>query len=107
LLFGKNRLQHIAGLGDVGKIDLGFKSFALRLRRTTVFPAVAIARSLEVGADLLRLVLFERAGMGLLLGNPDFRQHIENGFAFYFQLSCQIVNSNLTHPPFILRTISR
>jgi hypothetical protein len=39
-----------------------------------------------MSADFLRLVIFERAGMGLLLGHADFNQHVENGFAFYFQL---------------------
>jgi hypothetical protein len=38
--------------------------------------------------------------MALLLGNPDLRKYFENRFAFNFQLSCQIVDSNLAHPPF-------
>lgn len=50
-------------------------------------------------AYFLRFVVFERTGMCLLLGDADFGQRIENRFALYFQLSCQIVNSNLTHPP--------
>jgi hypothetical protein len=39
-----------------------------------------------VRTDFFRFVLFERTGMRLLLGDPDFGQHIENGFAFDFQL---------------------
>ena len=39
--------------------------------------------------------------MGLLLGDSDFREDIENSLAFDFQLPGQIVNSNLTHPPFL------
>ena len=39
--------------------------------------------------------------MGLLLGDPDVRQRIENGFAFNFQLPGEIVDSNLTHPAFL------
>lgn len=39
-------------------------------------------------ADLLRFVVFKRAGMRFLLGDTHLRQNIENGFAFYFQLSC-------------------
>jgi glyoxylase-like metal-dependent hydrolase (beta-lactamase superfamily II) len=38
--------------------------------------------------------------MALLLGDSDFGKHIENGLTFDFQLSCQIVDSNLAHPPF-------
>ena len=37
--------------------------------------------------------------MRFLLGDSDFGQHVENRFTFDFQLSRQIVNSNLTHPP--------
>jgi len=52
-----------------------------------------------MGTNLYCFVLFERTGMGLLLGDTDFLQHIENRFAFDFQFSGQVVNSNLTHPP--------
>jgi hypothetical protein len=41
-----------------------------------------------MGTDLFGLVLLKRAGMRLLLGDTDFGQHIENRFAFDFQLSC-------------------
>jgi hypothetical protein len=43
--------------------------------------------------------------MGLLLGDPDFQQHVENRLALDFQLSGQIVDSNLAHPLCFLRTI--
>jgi hypothetical protein len=43
--------------------------------------------------------------MGLLLGDPDFKQHIENRLALDFQFSGQIVDSNLAHPLRFLRTI--
>jgi hypothetical protein len=45
--------------------------------------------------------------MRFLLGDADFRQRIENRFAFYFQLSGQIVNSNLAHPPLCSSELSR
>jgi hypothetical protein len=45
--------------------------------------------------------------MGFLLGDTDFRQRIEDGFAFYFQLSGQIVDSNLAHPPLSSSELSR
>jgi len=38
-------------------------------------------------ADLLRFMLFQRTGMRLLLGHPNFGQYVENGFALDFQLS--------------------
>jgi hypothetical protein len=52
-----------------------------------------------MGANLLRLVVFKRTGMRLLFGDAHLGQHIENCFTFDFQLSGQIVNSNLAHPP--------
>ena len=54
----------------------------------------------EAGTHFIRFMVFERTGMALLLGDPDFRKHIENGLTFDFQFSCQIVDSNLAHPPF-------
>jgi hypothetical protein len=39
--------------------------------------------------------------MRLFLGHTDMRQSIENGFALHFQLSGEIVDSNLTHPAFL------
>src|ERR1700691_4547643 len=50
-------------------------------------------------------VIFNGTGMGLLLGDPDFKQHVENRLALDFQFSGQIVNSNLAHPLCFLRTI--
>jgi len=40
--------------------------------------------------------------MGLLLGNPDGFQHVQNCFALYFKLSGQIIDSDfhaLSFPP--------
>jgi len=37
--------------------------------------------------------------MGLLLGDADRLQDVEDLFTFHFQLASQIVDSNL-HPPF-------
>jgi hypothetical protein len=64
-------------------------------------------RSAQFRAYLLCLVLFQRTGMGLFLGDSDFRKHIENGLALDFQLSCQIVDSNLTHPLFVFLRLLR
>jgi hypothetical protein len=50
---------------------------------------------------LLRFVLFDRTGVGLLLGDSDYDQDVKNCFALDFQFPGQIVDSNLTHPPFL------
>jgi hypothetical protein len=50
-------------------------------------------------AYFFRFIVFKRTRMRLLLGDTHFRQRVKNRFAFDFQFSSQIVNSNLTHPP--------
>jgi len=54
-----------------------------------------------MGSYFFGFMLFKRTGMRLLLSHPDDREHVENGFAFNFQLPCEIVDSNLTHPAFL------
>jgi hypothetical protein len=49
--------------------------------------------------DLLSLVRFDGTRVGLALGHTHKFQSIENLFTLDFQLTRQIVNSNLTHPP--------
>jgi hypothetical protein len=58
------------------------------------------ARLTEIFPNLFGLIDFNGAGVGLLLRDANLDKHVENLFAFYFQLASQIVNSNL-HPPFI------
>ena len=98
LLGGKNCLQRVAGLGDVGKIDLGGNS--LRGTRGTA-PAMDswLGAATEVRSDLLGLVFFQRTRVGLALGQAEFRQYVKNLPTLDFHLACKIVNSNLTHPP--------
>jgi hypothetical protein len=55
----------------------------------------------EMSAHLLRFVLFDRTGVCLLLGHSDFDQDVKNRLALDFQFPGQVVDSNLTHPPFL------
>jgi hypothetical protein len=95
-----DRFQNVAGLGDMGKVNFGLYAFRFATAGTrglggrSRFP-------LKMGAYFLCLVFFQRTRMRLFLGDPNFRKHIENCLAFYFQLSGQIVDSNLTHPPLV------
>ena len=57
-------------------------------------------RLMKVLAHFFGFIGFHGAGMGLLLRDANLDKHVEDLFAFYFQLASQIVNSNL-HPPFI------
>ena len=46
-----------------------------------------------------RFVLFDGTGVRLLLGYSDLGERVKNRLALDFQLPCQIVDSNLAHPP--------
>jgi hypothetical protein len=91
----------------VRQIDLRLHAISVGTRSPARFRALAIARALQNRADFVRFMVFKRTGVRFLLGDPDFGQHVENRFAFDFQLSCQIVNSNLTHPPLCPSGLSR
>jgi hypothetical protein len=97
-----DRSQHIAGTGNVGKIDLGFDFFfaAGRARTGLACRRRTFRRGTNVGAYLLRFLLFQRTGVRLFLCDSDQRESIENGFALDFQLSGKIVDSYFTHPAF-------
>jgi hypothetical protein len=49
--------------------------------------------------DLVGLMVFDRAGVGLAFTQAEFSQHVKNLTALDFHLSREIVNSNLAHPP--------
>jgi hypothetical protein len=100
-LFADDGPESVAGLGNIGEVNLGLDFVAVGAHRPRR-PAggLRLAGGAEAGTHFIRFVVFERTGMALLLGDPDFRKHIENRFAFDFQLPCQIVDSNLAHPPF-------
>jgi hypothetical protein len=107
-LLSADRAQDIAWLGNVGEINLGLDFVGINPAGTRSPPSsLGFTVSLEVGPDLGCLMLFQRTGMGLLLGDPDFHKHVEDRLALDFQLSRQIVDSNLAHPPFLSSARSR
>jgi hypothetical protein len=69
------------------QINLGLDAFGFRARAASGLRGGAFARATQTDADFLRLMLFQRTGMRLLLGHPNFSQYVENGFALDFQLS--------------------
>ena len=86
LLLVKNGLQHVSGLGDMRQVNLGFDFVGAGIRSARrLCRAVPVPRAFEVCTNFFGFVVFERTGMRLLLGDANFRQHIENGFAFDFQ----------------------
>jgi hypothetical protein len=55
----------------------------------------------EVSPHLFCFVFFDRTGVRLLFSDANFDQDIKNRLALDFQFPGQIVDSNLTHPPFL------
>jgi len=90
------------------QIDLGLDFVALSASWTrTLRCGMRFCSPLEVCSHLYCFVLFDRTGVSLFFRDAHQGQHIENRFAFDFQLPRQIVNSNLTHPPPVSSTLSR
>jgi hypothetical protein len=55
------------------------------------------AHHTEVFANQFRRVLVQRAGVGLLFGNPQLGEQVENALRLYLELSRQLVNPNFAH----------
>jgi len=98
LLFRQNSFQYVARLGDMRKINFGRNALG-RTRRRSAALAARTRSALKMCANLLRFVVFQRTGMGLAAGQAELRQYVKNLSALDFHLACEIVDSNLTHPP--------
>ena len=95
-----DEFQHIARLGDMGKIDLGLDSiFGGRRPRGLGGTLRLGSGGLEISPHCFGFVVFERTGMGFLFRDANQWQHVQYGFALNFQFPGQIVDSNLTHSP--------
>lgn len=96
LLALQNRLESVARLRSLRKIDL--RTVVDRLSRPSVAAARAtVAAILQVVADPLRLIRFDRARVRLST-HADRFERVQNRPALYFQFPCQIVDANFTHP---------
>jgi hypothetical protein len=91
LLALEDRFERVARLRYLREVELG-----LVVRGRPVC-AGAAASAVEIGADLLGLVGLDGAGVRFA-GNAYCFEGIQNRPAFYFQFSCQIVDSNFAHP---------
>ncbi len=97
-----DRLQHVAGLGNVGEVELRLDLLGARPPGTRVLRRHSLAMSGKVLPHLLRFVRFDGTGVGLLFGDANGGKEIEDFLALDFQLPGQIVDSNLRlHPPFV------
>jgi len=85
------------------QIDLGLDF--LLIARATVTCRRASALSGKMVADTFSLIDFDGTRVCFLFRYSDLRKDVEYGFALYFQLPGQIVNSNFTHPRCVLSAI--
>jgi hypothetical protein len=85
----------------LGEVDLGLDFFRLTAGTATARRRARFGRVVEVAPHFLCFVILERTGVRLLLGDSNFGEDIKNGLALDFQFPGQIVDSNLTHPPFL------
>jgi len=81
LLYG---FEHISRLGDARPVNL-LLGLAVRFGRGS---AILSTTAVEVLADTLRLIAFERAGVCFLFRHTYGGQGIENLPALYFELAC-------------------
>jgi hypothetical protein len=95
LFFGEDGLQHIARLGDMREINFGHNI----LRGASSLRACGPRSTLKMRADLVSLIVLQGTGVGLAGGQAELCQYIKNLSALDFHLACEIVDSNLTHPP--------
>jgi hypothetical protein len=99
VLLGQDRLQHIARLGDVRQIDLRNHSLTTRPCRTAGRMPGRLRALVKMRTNLLRFIPLQRAGVSLHAIDPEFRKNVDNRTRLHFQLACQIIDTNLTHPP--------
>jgi hypothetical protein len=98
-LLGKGA-QHVTGSRDVREVDLGLEFFfavssaSRRPRRTRR----RIRASAEMLSHQVRFEVFQRTGVRFLLRDTHRGQYVKYFPALDFQLTGQIVDSNLTHP---------
>jgi hypothetical protein len=50
-------------------------------------------------AYLVGFIALQRTGVGLARGQAELCQYVKNLPALDFHLACEIVDTNLTHPP--------
>jgi hypothetical protein len=91
--------QHIARPRNIRQIDLGLDPIVAG-NSTRGLPRTrrCLGAAAEMFPHQFRFVIFQRTGVRFLLRDTHRGQHVKNFLALDFQLTGQIVDSNLTHP---------
>jgi hypothetical protein len=96
----RDRAQHVSRPRDMRKVDLGLNAFvAVRGTRSSRRTRRRVEAAPEMSPHQFRFVIFQRTGVRFFLRDAHRGQRIKNFPALDFQLTGQIVDSNLTHPP--------
>ncbi len=93
------RFRLMRGAAFEGRV-FGWSEFVivrLRLGGTAASGFLNGGLATEAATHQQSLVVFQRAGVGLLLGDAQFREYFDDGVGFYFQLPGQLVDANFTH----------
>ena len=70
------------------------RSFVVALVVEGVGPGAYYA---EVSANQVRLVFFQRTGVGLLFGDAHLGEQVEYALRLYLELSRQLINPDFAH----------
>ncbi len=91
--------QHISRAGNMREVDLGLDLvFTASGTRSLGRTGRRLAAAAEMFPHQFRFMLFQRTGVRLFLRDAHRGQHVKNFLALDFQLTGQIIDSNLTHP---------
>jgi hypothetical protein len=88
-----DRLQHIAGFGDVRQVDLGLELIGWRAAAVAARNP-RFAMLLVVLLDLLGFIDLDGTRVGLLFCNSDLSQNIEDHFTLHLEFPCQVIDSD-------------
>jgi hypothetical protein len=90
----RDRLQHIARLGDVRQVDLGLELVGRSCRGTGTTAGTGLLLCKKL-LHALRFIMLDGTGVRFLFGDTDLGQNVEDFFTLYLEFSGQVINSNL------------
>jgi hypothetical protein len=90
----RDRLEHIAGFGNVREVDLRLKLFACHTRAAAGGSTRLTVLSV-VFPDALRLIHLDGAGVRFLFRDANLREDLEYYFCFDLEFSRQVIDSYL------------
>jgi hypothetical protein len=85
----------------VRQVDLGLDLVGFTASAQLGGCGLGFGGGAKMRTNLLCFVFLDRTRVCLFLGNSDFSQDVKDRLALDFQFPGQIVDSNLTHPPFL------